>query len=349
LRPARLFFAAVLLTGTALASTGEEEWEARSRLELGAGYDSNVRRELGGVTAGDGYLSGVWMASVGRYWDRSAVSLAIAEGAKLFRETRGSDMLASRLDLQGRLAGAEGPSLALELSGKDLTERHHQRDYHAIRGSLFADGSLGRAALRVGGGYALVVPRAPEVRRFTAEGPVATLGLALPVGQRHTLSAGYDLWRKEYLGRTWPDSPVGTRRDLAHTALAGYTFRGPAVASVSYAFTWNDGSVRHADHRRHRLSARGAMELPGDITLAVQLTLQRSTYLDGLLLTQDLYLTDNDENQNSFEVRLTRPLVAGLEVVLRGAVYGDEISGSEGTADYRRGMVQLAIGWRIGD
>jgi hypothetical protein len=338
-----LWLAAILSLGApdrARAAAGLDLWA-----EVGGGVDGNPGRVAGLAQSPHGFASLLGRARVRLEGETASGVLALTEAGRLYPEARGADALASRLELAGRARLAAGLSAAVSGSASDTTQRDGLLDRHALRGEGSLAWRLGPVQGAVAGGWSLFAPREPGLRPFRSDGPEAWLRLAWWPSSAHQVSAG--------AGRSWADFPgwasAGApgsprREDQAQHLSAGWSWRGPALASLGWDFTQNRSGAPGGDFTRHRLTASAALGLPLDLTLAARLALQWSRYPDPLLLPAEQRLAEGREALDQLEARLTRALPGPLEVSLALAWY--RAQGGQGVPGYRRTVATLLLGWR---
>jgi hypothetical protein len=341
----RGFAIAAALVATAAHAA---EWESSTRADLAPGADTNALREtFGGRVRPDGLLSATVQSALLGAFERGGISASGALGGKLFASQHDADLIAARMELAARLR-LVGPLFgSLQAGGKDLTERGHVRDYDTAHAGGGLDSLLFGLRFQASGGYALVAPRSLLSRAFSARGPTAAVTGTFTTDDRsHAVSLGWDLWYRRFPRWFDPGEPGVARTDAAHTVTLGWQHKGDFVFGAGYAFTLNQSTVRGAIYQRHRIFFRGALEMPFDITGALQGQLQLSRYPEGIFVGEQL-LGDNDENQSSMEARLTRPMGEKWDLFLGLSVYGSELAGQTGP-DYTflRGVLMVGLSWR---
>jgi hypothetical protein len=231
-----------------------------------------------------------------------------------------------------------GANLAL----RDLSERGGVRS--ETGGALRLDSRVrvDRFDVEMAGGLGFSYPRTSVLEDYLSIGPDAGVALGFSPRPRQRLKIGWELRARRY--PKWAEE----RWDVANGLVVDWGQRGSVIAGCGYALTVNQSSVPGGAYLRHRFWARGAVELPWDVTLAFQGSLQWSNYPGGLLSPAERLLAENDERENALELRFSRPIGHDLEAVLKVAAYGSELSAGGGTArqDYYREVVQLSVGWR---
>jgi hypothetical protein len=337
---------AVALAAAAAAPARAADASWRLRAELGPGFDSNALRVAGGERPGaDAFAGAALRAGVRADSAGWALDAALSEGVRVFDRAPAADVLASRLDLgaRRRVGGGAAPlELGLDATGRDLTERGGARDQAEGQGLASLGGRAGRAGWGAAAGWAVFAPRAAGLRAFRRDGPQASLSAAVHLAPEHAVAAryGFSAWNH----RAWP----GGRDDRAHALGAEWTWDGPVLASLGYAWSHCSSTVPAGAWRRHRVSARLAADLPLGLAAAARVAVQRASYPGGVALSEELLLGEGDETQNAVELQLARELREDLEVVVRVAGYRSEL-GTSAPLPFRRAFGQVAIGWRLGD
>jgi hypothetical protein len=315
------------------------------RAEGAAGVDTNPLREAD-ETRPDGFVGAVVEARAEERGDRGAWRGAASIGGRLFARTPDANVLATRIEGSGALSLGRRGELTASLALRDLSERGGVRT--ETGGSAQVGGALvvDRVRFALGGGFAASVPRAPSLSRFASVGPEVGISALWEPGGRSSLFM-------EVTGRTlafprWDQDNPGDREDRGIVSSAEWRWRGPVVLALGYAFTANHSSVRGGDYARSRLTARAATPLPSGLSLAVQASLQRSSYPDGVVFTDTpLLLAFADEQQNALELRVSRPFGERLEIAVKAGYYASELSGGTGVGvPYQRALVQVGVGWR---
>lgn len=311
------------------------------RLEVGGGADTNALRLAEEDGEADAFVSAVvsgTAAGAARGFDlRGATSL----GARSYPARPDANLLATRLDLGAGRALSRRLRLDAALELRDLSEQGGWRDETGGRGALEATLRAGRSRVGGGGAFEADFPRDPVLEKFRWYGPVASLWVTTPAGESQVVRAGVDWSRRHY--PRWD----GPRDDDVYTASVEWLRRRPLVLGIGYSFSADFSTVRGGDHRRHRLFGRVAVTLPGDVTVAMMGSLQRSLYPDDVSIDQQVLLAQADASQNALELRVARPLGSRLELALTAAAYDSELNG-EGVPrlPYAREVVGLALSWR---
>jgi hypothetical protein len=325
--------AALLLSLVAASSPGAD-WEGQARAWVGPGFDSNARRDYvspGTATAADGSLSVLGQLVAGVRADAFTVRGAYDLGGRAFLTLPSEDTLLQDARLTARVELT--PWLQVGLAGHARDRRASDRSYTDLQGGLevavLPDAHL-TVSLSVDAHRFLYWPR------FAAShaGPEVTLGARYQVDRRHAVSLSGEFSPRAYnataaVPPTMPGGPPGsstvTRRDTCLGAGAAYAYRGPFHLSASYAYFDQASNSYGETLRRHRLGLTAGVGLPWELTLLGQGTLQLSVFPDGVFLSPELSVAEDDENSSSASLKLVRPLGEHLEVDLRYAFYFNQL------------------------
>jgi hypothetical protein len=342
--------ALALLAALAVASpagAAAAEGELELQLEAGGGADSNPTRALDGGGTPGGFGLVLVRARAEVVGERLRFQAALDEGARLYPGQEAASALASRLEASLRVALGGGLAAEASLSARDLTERGHALDQDALHSEASLGWARGGFGAALAGGFTLFAPREATLRPFLASGPEAALRAWWSPRPEHLLSASGSVWWASY--PRWGELAPGGRDDRTSTLSAEYAWRGDFLAALGYAFSHDASSTDGGDYDRHRLTARGAVLLPLELTLALRAALQWSSYPRALFLSEQLLLAAGQENQDAFEVRVTRPLGADLELALAAALYRAEaVQGGGAAPEYTRAVLSTTLVWHAG-
>jgi hypothetical protein len=325
-----------LLLVPALASAAD----AAMRLELGGGVDTNPLRLAEEGVEREPFVSAVAIGSFAGHAGKLDLRGALSLGARSYPSARDANLVATRLDLgAGR---AVSRKLRLELAGTfhDLTEHGGVRSETGGRAGLDATLRAGRSRIGLGGGFEAIAPRDAPLQRFEWYGPTASLWVTTPAGESQHVRAGVDYARRHYANWLEP------RDDDVVTATVEWLRRRPVLIGIAYAFSADFSDVDGGSHFRQRLSARAAVTLPGEFTVALLGNIQRSQYPDRFSTDQPVLLSQQDA-QNALELRVARPLGSRLELAITAAAYDSELNGAGvPRLPYAREVIGIALSWR---
>lgn len=324
-------------------------------LSFGAGYDSNAARAFvipGQPTSGDGLVSGILNLEGAARGERWSVRGLYDAGGRKFVTIPSEDTLVQNAQLDGRLVPIERLELGALVRVRD--RRGADRTYtHLVADAVasVAPSAAWTIGLR-GGGERFWYRSRPEAG-FVA--PVVTLTAQVRFLKRHALYAAASYAPRSYDGlanlrpttTTPPDPdtlpPRPRRRDGVVAASLTYAWRGPIFVSASYQYLDQWSNSFGEALRRHRLSLMAAVRLPWQVTLLGSGAVHLSSYPDGLFLSSDIQVAEDDENGSTFAVKLVRPLWRRVDVELRYAFYANSMPRNEFVYERHVGTAGFAL------
>ena len=340
-------------------ATSAAELDGRARLSVGAGVDTNARREYNDAAA-DGMLEAHAGVDGRALFQRAQLLGAWDGGARGFLLLPSESVFVQVANAEGSVA--VGRYLGLGVSGRGRDRRGGQRDYTDLAAVAFVDFVPDtQVELRAyGGGHRFIFW--PTFRHsFSAR----ELGgsARYRFNRRHSVSVFGELGRRRYNARAMhsPDNPpafdLGQRRDNAFFVGVGYAFRGPFVFSASGSYFDQSSNSYGESNRRLRLTLDGGFRLPWKLFLLAQVNLQTTDYPDGVFLSPEVILEEDAENHNAISLKLARPITEHLDVEVRVAAYQNRLrqegkppGGSTSTAQtdlyYSRQLYQAGVTWR---
>jgi hypothetical protein len=342
-----LLLTALAHSGGAHAAGVEGSVRVTGRLLL----DSNAPRDFRGaqgqqpepdmalslLASGDGRLTGERLQLVGRYE---------LGGRKYLRYTS-EDTLIQGAAVEGSLA--LGTQLGLGVEGRGKDRRGGTRDYSDLGADAFLEYVPDvRLALRVHAGAHRFVYR-PDSRANFGGPELGFLG-RYRFDRRHALSVFGEYGSRRYGVEARPppereDLSPGQRKDGTLSAGAGYTYRGALALGLTYTFQEITSNSFGETVLRHRLSGSAGLRLPWSVTVLAQGALGLSRYPDGIYLSPDIILVEEDEGQNSLSLKLARPMGEHLDVELSYGLYGTSLPRNH--LSYFRQVVGVGVTWRL--
>lgn len=342
-----LLLTALALPGGAHAADVEGSVRVTGRLLL----DSNAPRDFRGaqgqnpkpdlalslLAASEGRVTGERLQLVGRY----------ELGGRKYVRYATEDVLIQGGAVEGSMA--LGTQLGLGVEGRAKDRRGGTRDYSDLGATAFLEYVPDvRLALRVRAGAHRFVYREDSQANFG--GPELSFLGRYRFDRRHSLSVFGEYGSRRYGVEARPPSEdeersLGRRRDVALSAGAGYTYRGPLALGLTYTFQEISSNSFGETALRHRLSGNAGLRLPWDVTLLVQGALGLSRYPDGIYLSPELTLVEEDEGQNSLSIKLARPMGEHLDMELSYGVYGTSLPTFD--LSYFRQVLGLGLTWRL--
>ncbi|QRN95634.1 hypothetical protein JRI60_42360 [Archangium violaceum] len=313
--------------------------------------DGNAPRDFSKGRLGSGAADLVFSllaSGEGRYTaDRWQLVGRYDGGGRKYLTFSDEDVLVQAAALEGSVA--LGTSLGLGVEGRAKDRRGGSRDYSDLMASAFVEYAPdARLALRLRAGAQRFLYRPDFAASFG--GPAVGFLARFRIDRRHALSAS-----GEYGSRRYPSSvryPPGTsptwtgrRQDGALLASVGYTYKGPVALGLTYTYQEASSNSFGESVQRHRLSGSAGVRLPWRLMLLAQGSLGLNRYPDGVYLSPDIILLEDDEAQNTLSLKLVRPLNGHLDVELSFAMYGTQLPRNE--LYYFRQVGGVGLTWRL--
>ncbi len=318
----------LLLWATAAAGQqGETELHGSARVWAGSGLDTNPRRDF--TSKGVRPPTDVFGSLVGQLagsldTERLHLSGNWEGGGRKF-------LLYPSEDTEVQTAWASlaydlTPYLGVGVEGTGRDRRGAERDYSDLTGSALIDFFPDRHLdFRVHAG----AHRFLFWDRFDYSFATASFGgdARYRFDKRHSLTVfgAYEPRKFNAQAAVDPNQPdpvyPGVRKDSYFSVGAGYQYRGPWQLAADYAFTDSTSNSFGQSFRTHRLSLRGGVHLPFGFLALAQGVLQLVQYPDGVYLSPDLIVLEDDENSSSVSLKLLHPLGRHFEVDARYGFY----------------------------
>lgn len=319
-----LTFICLLTTTSASAA----DFQGRARLWLGPAIDSNAPRDFVSMNVGtqpDLFLFGLGtLEGVLRLGERVRLVGSYDVSGRKFVRLPHEDTVVQAAQLEGTVSFAQ--FFAFGLSGRARDRRGAERDYTDLQGGAVLDFLPDPAVdvrLQVNAHRFLFYNRF----EYSFWGPDGTLSARYRFNRRHSLSAFGAYNPRTYNGlaraRPGPEGseppPEMVRQDTVFGGGVGYSFRGPFHFSFSYSYADQTSNSYGESVKRHRLNATAGVRLPWQLTLLTSLTWQPAVFPEGVYLSPDLTVLEEDENVSSLTLKLVRPLNRWLDLDVRYA------------------------------
>lgn len=304
--------------------------QGQARVWAGVGFDSNAKRDYvstSGATTPDLFAFAVGqIEGLASFGDLVRLQGAYDIAGRTFFLLPSEDTVVQSAQLEAAVTPKKWLELGVFGSGRD--RRGAERDYSDLVGGALLD-FLPDAAVDVR--LSVAAHRFIYWDRFAYSwwGPDAQLTARYRFNRRHSFSVfgqfnprTYNANATPYPGPDGePVPPAVGRADTFFGVGASYAYRGPFHFSLGYSYFDQTSNSYGETMRRHRLAATGAVHLPFDLTLLGSATLQLANFPDGVYLSPELTVIEDDENSSSVTLKLVRPLGKYFELDLRYAFY----------------------------
>lgn len=321
----------ILLLLLATTSAPAVEFQGRARLWVGPAIDSNARRDFVSTSVGtqaDGFLFGLGqLEGILRFGERVRVSGSYDISGRKFLFIPTEDTLVQAAQLEATVAFAQ--YFAIGVSGRARDRRGAERDYTDLVGGAVLD-FFPSAAVDVRAQVS--AHRFLFYNRFAYSfwGPDGMVSARYRFNRRHSLSVFGSFNPRTYNSCARPPrGPEGTQDECrvpeiarADNVFGGgltYSYRGPFHFTFSYSYSDQASNSFGESVQRHRLNATSGVRLPWDLMLLGSITWQPAIFPEGVYLSPDLTVLEEDENVSSLTLKLVKPLNKWLDLDLRYA------------------------------
>lgn len=352
------------------------EWDTNARRSVtGADTDPAANSARPAVVVPDGLMR-LLLDANGQFqlWDRHTLALGYTMGAKRFFQEGTEDLWAHDFGASTQHLFTEGLSGGLSGNLRSSRIRNGSRDYWlGMVGAHLEWSPSSILDLDLTGSYLWFGFRSDD--HFDYGGPRGGIGATLRPIPRLSISVHGDLVHRRYgknglvvatatiagADGTFPSLPYPIycesrselpdgyvctprlRRDTELQLAAGITYRGALLIGAQYLLRRQRSTSELENIDRHRVTIFATVGLPFELTLSGLAALQLNT---GASLTDNRFLAEDDENQNSLQVQLRRPLFEGLSVEARYALFANQFSTA--SASFVRHTVYLGVSYRVG-
>lgn len=312
----------------ASTSASAAEFHGRARLWVGPAIDSNARRDFVSTeiaTQPDLFFFGLGqLEGILRLGERVRLTGSYDVSGRKFVFIPTEDTVVQAAQLEGTVTFAQ--YFAFGISGRARDRRGAERDYTDLVGGALVDFFPDPAVdLRV----QINAHRFLFYNRFAYSfwGPDGTVSARYRFNKRHSLSAFGTYNARTYNGiaraRPGPEGseppPEVVRADTVFGGGLSYSYRGPFHFTFSYGYMDQASNSFGESVQRHRLNATGGLRLPWELTLLASITWQPAVFPEGVYLSPDLTVLEEDENVSSLTLKLVKPLNKWLDLDLRYA------------------------------
>ena len=320
--------AVTLLLVLSTPSASAIDFQGRARLWVGPAFDSNARRDFvssGLATQPDLFLYGLGqLEGILRLGERVRISGSYDISGRKFLVLPTEDTVVQAAQLEGTVSFAK--YFAFGISGRARDRRGAERDYSDLIGGALLD-FLPDPSVDVR--VQINAHRFIFWNRFaySFSGPDGSLSARYRFNRRHSVSAfgSYNPRTYNAIARARPGPegseppPEMTRRDAVFGGGLSYSYRGPFHFTFSYSYLDQASNSFGESVQRHRLNATLGVRLPWDLMLLGSLTWQPAVFPQGVYLSPDLTVLEEDENVSSVTLKVVKPLNKWLDLDVRYA------------------------------
>lgn len=324
--------ACCVIAATLGSARAEAEVTGDARATLLSGLDTNARRDYDTSLDGLDALASLQL-ELGGMWrgEKSQARLDYAGGARKFIRLETEDTLVQNAALNADTLVTNTAAVGIFANAKD--RRGARRDYSDLSAyftvDFFPDEQLD---VRVRGGAHRFLYR-PDIRYSFGAGE-AGASASWRFDKRHSAFVFGDYGDRKYMmdaearpGEVRPS--VDRRLDRALSAGGGYEYRGRLRLRVDYSYGEQVSNSFGQSNSRHRFSALFATYLIWKVQLVAQGVFQITNFWDGLALSPEILLVQDEENATSLSVKLVRALTATLDVEVRYSGYFYRLPGND--------------------
>ena len=330
------------------------EWEGALKATSRVLVDTNASRDFSDPSTPSGgldqALSLLGSAEGRATFERSQLVGRYELGARKYLGFSDEDTLVQAGALEGSLALGTEWGLGLEGHAKD--RRGGTRAYSDLGTSAFVEYAPDvRLALRLRAGARRFVYRPDATANFG--GPELGVLGRYRFNRRHSVSVFGD-WGSRGHGTqarlrpatpgTPPPAAPGRREDGALTAGVSYNYRGPVALGLTYTFQEVSSNSFGETVLRHRVSGNAGVRLPWRVTLLAQGSLGLTAYPDGIYLSPEIILLEEDEGQNSLSLKLSRPVTDKVDAEVSWGLWSTRLPRNQLT--YTRQVFGVGFTWR---
>jgi hypothetical protein len=203
------------------------------------------------------------------------------------------------------------------------------------------------ARVKIGAHRFIFWPRFP----YSFWGPDFGVQARFRITRRHSVSAFLEFEPRTYNANALPhpdldpQPELGVRKDTFFVVGLGYQYRGPWAFGFNYSFLESDSNSFGETVRRHRINLNAGVKLFWELSLMGNAVLQLAQYPDGVYLSDELIVIDDDESQNQVALKLARPLGRWFEVDFRWQLFFNKLVKND--LSYFRQTFTLGVSFRI--
>jgi hypothetical protein len=297
---------------------------------VGAGVDSNPPRDYvspGNSTTTDGVLQGILNLAGSLSGQRGRIDATYDLGARNFLTQGNEDTVVQSLVVDATL-WLPGPFAAV-FEGRVRDRRGAQRDYSDLVAEVELEYQPSQLDFRIYGAAHRFIFWDQEDFASSFYAPEAGLFARYRFNRHHSVSVFGDVSFRTFNSDVNVHQPDGTitidttmtRHDFFALVGASYSYKGPVNITVSYSYLDSSSNSFGESYSQHRIGLVVGIALPWQLMFLLNGQLRLAQYPDGVYLTPDILVLEDDENQSSISVKMLRPLGEHFEIDVRYAFY----------------------------
>lgn len=318
--------------------TISSNFSMKERLTLSVEYDSNVYRtpsnaEQNLISDFDLKLHSDFYLKYSQ--NKHLFKSNIINGGKLFFNETNADTLVTQIDTSylyyiSRFA----PEIGIEF--KDISTVKTIQDYSIIRPYVHLNYLINPILIRLIGAYEKFIY--DENSNYSYNSSVVGLLTTYNIDESLSLNLNYlfrhidyDSYAFKKLGNLDEDMLLTTRTenkrvDINHNFVLGLTYESDILFSISYNPEINNSNSAGESVFRQRFQISTTSLLFYKIYLNILLSFMISSFKDGILISDQLLLINDNENRNYIIFKLSRDIFKNMVLEIKYSYYYSEFS-----------------------
>lgn len=267
--------------------------------------------------------------------EKHLARINLLSGGKLFIYETDANTLANHIDLSYMYRkGRFNPEIGIEL--KDISTVDTIQDYTLLRPYLNLNIKNNLLLFKLASGYERFI--FDFNMDYSYHAPF--LGLLTHIGLDEAISIDlnyifkYELFNSlayKRSGNLDSDSLLAERttdkrKDINHSVMLRMNYDDDILISIAYSPEINNSNSAGESVFRQRFQISIASQILYDIYLNILLSFMISSFKDGILISDQLLLVNDNENRNYIIIKLSREILRNLMLEMRYSYYYSEFS-----------------------
>ncbi|MCX7958098.1 MAG: hypothetical protein N3B13_03545 [Deltaproteobacteria bacterium] len=314
------------------------DFSAKERLNISLEYDTNVYKSP--LRENDSLISDYNLRLQSdltlKYSSKKHLFRSnIINGGKLFLKESDANMLVNQGEVSYLYkSGSFAPETGIEL--KDTTTAQTRQDYTLIRPFAAMNYLTESVYLKLLAGYEKFI--FDFSNNYSYESPVAGLISSFNIDENLSINLNYlfrymmyDSFAYRKLGNIEKDTLLtertgNKRKDTNHSLIARLNYESDLLISLTYNPEINSSNSAGESVFRQRFQISMTSMLFFKIYLNMLLSVMISSFKDGILISDELLLINDNENRNYIIFKLSREVYKKTMVELKYSYYYSEFS-----------------------